>query len=101
MSTESPTFSLLYVYSPGQRQTIHWEQKAMTTERPLPICCKFQEDLFEIYIYSPRTRAKDPWGQTFDFNRKPLSLRPFFTSFKQISLNFDFIYIFKRFSTLI
>ena len=37
------------------------------------------------------------WGQTFDVNRKPLSLRPFVTSFKQIPLNSDFIYIFNVF----
>ena len=37
---------------------------------------------------------KTPWGQTFDVNRKPLSRRPFVASFKQISLNSDFIHIF-------
>ena len=43
-----------------------------------------------IHVYSPG--QKTPWGQTFDVNRKPLSLRPFFASFKQISLNSDFIH---------
>ena len=47
-----------------------------------------------IYVYSPGERAKSPSGQTFDVNRKPLSLRPFVASFKQISLNSDFIHIF-------
>ena len=37
---------------------------------------------------------KTPWGQTFDINRKSLSLRPFVASFKQISLKSDFIHIF-------
>ena len=37
---------------------------------------------------------KTPWEQTFDVNRKPLSLWPFFASFKQISLNSDFIHFF-------
>ena len=27
---------------------------------------------------------KTPWRQTFDVNRKPLSLRPFVANFKQI-----------------
>ena len=37
---------------------------------------------------------KAPWGQTFDVNRKSLSFRRFVASFKQISLNSDFIHIF-------
>ena len=37
---------------------------------------------------------KTPWGQTFEVNRKPLSLRPFAATFKQISLNSDFIHSF-------
>ena len=49
-----------------------------------------------MYI-APGQGQKTPWGQTFDVNRKPLSLRPFIASFKQISLNSDFIYIFKCF----
>ena len=47
-----------------------------------------------IHIYRTRARAENPWGLTFDVNRKPLSLRPFVASFKQISLNSDFIHIF-------
>ena len=42
----------------------------------------------------PGQRQKTPWEQTFDVNRKPLSLQPFAASFKQISLNSDFIHIF-------
>ena len=34
---------------------------------------------------------KTPWEQTFDVNRKPLSLQTFVASFRQISLNSDFI----------
>ena len=49
-----------------------------------------------MYI-APGQGQKTPWGQTFDVNRKPLSLRPFVASFKQISLNFDFIHIFNVF----
>ena len=41
-----------------------------------------------------RQGQKTLWGQTFDVNRKPLSLRPFVARFKQISLNSDFIHIF-------
>ena len=78
-----------------------WQQKGLLS---LPIYCKFQNDLFEIrfythfndfiHVYSLGQGQKTPWGQIFDVNRKPLSLRPFVSSFKQISLNSDFIYIF-------
>ena len=31
-----------------------------------------------LYMYiAPGQGQKTPWGQTFDVNRKPLSLRPF------------------------
>ena len=38
-----------------------------------------------IHVYSPGQGQKTRWGQTFYVNRKPLSLRPFVASFKQIS----------------
>ena len=47
-----------------------------------------------IYVYSPGSWAENALGTNFDVNRKPLSLRPFVASFKQISLNSDFIHIF-------
>ena len=51
-----------------------------------------------LYMYIvPGQGQKTPWGQTFDVNRKPLSLRPFVASFKQISLNSDFKHIFLMF----
>ena len=54
--------------------------------------------LMILYMYiAPGQGQKTPWGQTFDVNRKHLSLRPFFASFKQISLNSDFINIFNVF----
>ena len=34
------------------------------------------------------------WGQTFDVNRKPLSLFPFVAGFKEIALKSDSIHIF-------
>ena len=37
---------------------------------------------------------KAPMGQNFDVNRKALSLYPFVASFKEISLNSDFIHFF-------
>ena len=47
-----------------------------------------------LYMYiAPEQGQKIPWGQTFDVNRKPLSLRPFVASFKQIS-NSDVMHIF-------
>ena len=42
-----------------------------------------------MYI-APGQGQKTSWGQMFDVNRKPLSLRPFVASFQQISLNSDF-----------
>ena len=48
-----------------------------------------------LYMYiTPVQGQKTPWEQTFDVNKKPLSLRPFVKSFKQMSLNSDFIHIF-------
>ena len=48
-----------------------------------------------LYMYiAPGQGQKTPWGQTFDVNRKPLSLRPFVAIFKQISLNSDFKHFF-------
>ena len=35
-----------------------------------------------------------PWGQTFDVNRKPLSLCPFVAGLKKTALKSDFIYTF-------
>ena len=43
-----------------------------------------------LYMFiAPGQGQKTPWGHTFDVNRKPLLLRPFVASFKQISLNPD------------
>ena len=43
---------------------------------------------------APGQGQETPWDQSFDVNRKPLSLRPFVASSKQISLNSDFIHKF-------
>ena len=54
-------------------------------------------DFIHVYIALGQGQ-KTPWGETFDVNRKPLSLRPFVKSFGQISLNSDdFIHIFNVF----
>ena len=98
----------IHVYSPSigadnPLGTKFWcQQKAPIT---LPICCKFQKDFFEIWFYThflmilyvyitPRQGQKNPWGQNFNVNRKPLSLRPFVARFKEIALKSDFIHIF-------
>ena len=48
-----------------------------------------------LYLYiAPGQGQKTPRGQTYDVNRKPLTLRPFVASFKQMSYNYDFIHIF-------
>ena len=109
--------------APGQRQTTPWGQILMSTESPYHfahllqvlkqslwsmILNKFKMILYTIkmilytfkmiLIYiAPGQGQKTPWGQTFYVNRKPLSLRPFVVSFKQIFLNSDFIHIFNVF----
>ena len=51
-----------------------------------------------LYMYTaPRQGQKAPRRQTFDVKRKPISLRPFVASFKQIFLNSDFIHLFLMF----
>ena len=48
-----------------------------------------------LYMYiAPGQGQKKPSRQTFDANRKPLSLRPFVASFEQIILNSDLVDIF-------
>ena len=49
-----------------------------------------------MYI-APGQGQKTPWGQTFDVNRKPLSLQPCVASFKQTSLNSDLYTFFNVF----
>ena len=51
-----------------------------------------------LYQYiAPGHGQTTPWGQTFDVNRKPLSLFPFAAGLKKIALKSDFIYIFFMF----
>ena len=51
-----------------------------------------------LYMYiAPRQGQTTPWGQTFDVNRKPLSLCPFVSGLKEIASKSDFIYIFFMF----
>ena len=69
------------------------------------ICCKFKKKCLHpltlytsfhdlINVYSGRSGAENPRGQTFDVNRNLLSLRSFALSFKKISLKSDFIHLF-------
>ena len=59
---------------------------------------RHKHGILYLYMYiAPGQGQKTPWGQTFDVNRKPLSLPPFVASFKQISVNSDFIHIFLMF----
>ena len=106
---------LIHVYSPkagadNPLETKFWcEQKGLIT---FPICCKFQINLFQVWFYThflmilymyiaSGQGQTATWGQTFDVNRKALSLCPFIGSFKKISLNSDFIHIFSFFYTCI
>ena len=99
-------FFHMYI-APGRgRQTIG-DKNFMTTERPFLFAHMLQVSKWSLrnlilyqflmisYMYIALGQGqKTPWGQTFDVNRKPLSLWPFVESFKQISLNSDFIHIF-------
>ena len=51
-----------------------------------------------LYMYiAPGQGQTAPWGQTFDINRKLLSLCPFVAGLKKIALKSNFIYIFFMF----
>ena len=98
-----------HVYSPRLGQTNHWGQK-FYNKRPFLFAHMLQVSkwslrnlilytfLMILYMYiAPGQGQKTPWGQTFDVYRKPLSIQPFVASFKQISLNSDFMHIFLMF----
>ena len=84
-----------YVYSPGvcagnPLWTKFWcQQKSLVT---LPICCKFQKNIFEVWLYTYfclflymyidlGQGQTTPWGQNFYFNINLLSLWSFAVSF--------------------
>ena len=88
-------FFHMYI-APGRGGQPNGDKNFMTTERPFlfvhiasfkMISSKsdFIHILNYLYMYiALGHRQKIPWEQTFDVNRKPLSLRPFVASFKQI-----------------
>ena len=99
-------FFHLYI-APGRGRQPSGHKNFMTTERPCFFAQMLQVSkwslrnlilytflmILDMYIV-PEQGQKTPRGQTFDVNRKHLSLRLFVASFKQISLNSDFIHIF-------
>ena len=98
-----------YVALGRGRQSIG-DKILMTTDRPFLFAHMLQVSKWSLwnlilytffmilYLYIATGQGqKTPQGQTFDVNRKPLSLQPFVASFKRISLNFDFIHIFNVF----
>ena len=101
-------FFFFHMYiAPGRGRQPIGDKKFMTTERPFLFAHMLQVSkwslqnlilytfltILHMYI-APRQGQKSLVGQTFDVNRKPLSLRPFVANFKRISLNSDFIHIF-------
>ena len=57
--------------------------------------------LMILYMYIASGQGQTtPWGQTFDVNRKLLSLCPFVTDLKKNVLKSNFIYIFFMFHHL-
>ena len=94
--------AFIHVYSPGQGQTTPLGQMLMSTESLYHFAHMLQVSKWSLrnmilYTFFMGLGQKTHWGQTFDVNRKPLSLWPFVASFKQISLNSDFIHIFNVF----
>ena len=99
-------FHHMYIAQGRGRQSIG-DKILMTTERPYPFAHMLEVSKWSLqnlilytfimilYMYiAPGQGQKTPLRQIFGVNRKPLSLRPFVASFKQISLNSDFIHIF-------
>ena len=106
-------FFHMYI-APGRGRQPIGDKKIMTTERPCLFTHMLQvlkqslwsmilnTFLIILYMYiAPGQGQKTPWGQTFDVNRKALSLCPFVACFKKISLKSDFIHIFSCFYTCI
>ena len=69
----------------------------------LVICCKFQNNLFEVCFYTnffmilymyivPGQGQTAPRGQSFDVNRNVLSFHSFVASFKTMSLKSNFMH---------
>ena len=96
----------LHIYiAPGRGRQSIGDKILMTTERPFAHMLQVSNWSIRnlilytfsmiLYLYiAPGQGQKTPLGQTFDVNRKSLSLQPFVASFKQISLNSDLIHIF-------
>ena len=95
-------YDLINVYSPGAGAdnplgTKFWcQQEQLVTS---VICCKFKKkslwsmNLYNCFhdfirVYSPAAGADSPREQSFDVNKKALSLYPFVASFKNISLKY-------------
>ena len=87
---------LLNMYiAPGQGQATPLEQMLMSTESPYHFAHLLQVSksprnlilytfLMILYMYTaPGQGHTTPWGQTFDDNRKLLSLCPFVASLKK------------------
>ena len=81
----------MFHHNPGQGQIIHWGQNFDDNRKAFSLCP---------YVASfkmPQGKGRKPLGDKLLMSTEspyPLSLRPFVASFKQISLNSDFIHIF-------
>ena len=90
-------FMFFHMYiAPGRGRQYIGDRISMTTERPFLFAHKLQVPkwslqnlilytfLMILYMYiAPGQGITTPWGQTFDVNRKPLSLCPFVASLKK------------------
>ena len=103
----------IHIYSPGAGAdnplgTKFWcQQKHLVTSI---ICCKFQKNLWRfytiffmiLYMYiAPGQGQTAHRGQSFDVNRKALSLYPFVASSKEVTLMSVFLQFFSWFNTCI
>ena len=93
---------ILYMYiAPGQGQTSPWQQNFDVNRNSISLCSfvaslkkiSLKSDFLPFFIYTflmilymyiaLGQGHTTPWGQTFDVNRKPLSLCPFVASLKK------------------
>ena len=113
--------AFIHVYSARAWQTTAWGRMLMSTESPYHFAHLLQDlkqslwslilytfffffFFFHMYIAPAQGQTTHwgqnfdvPWRQNFDVNRKAMSFCPFSVSFKNISLNSDFIHIFNVF----
>ena len=101
-----------YIYSPGKWQTIHWGQNFDDNRKTFSLCpyvasfkmISSKSDLIPIFngfihVYSPRARAKKPFGTNFWCQQKALIISTICCKFQ--TNFFEFWFYTQCFSTCI